>query len=72
MPMYVSISVIPRPMQQAVIATEDRRFYEHGAIDPIGIMRAMMVNFNSGETLEGGSTISQQVVKNVFYHMSER
>lgn len=66
MPMYVSISVIPRPMQQAVIATEDRRFYEHGAIDPIGIMRAMMVNFNSGETLEGGSTISQQVVKNVF------
>lgn len=65
-PMYVSLEVIPRIMQQAVIATEDRRFYEHGAIDPIGIIRAGMVNFHSGETVEGGSTISQQVVKNQF------
>ena len=65
-PTYTSISVIPRIMQQAVIATEDRRFYEHGPIDPIGIIRAGLVNFHSGETVEGGSTISQQVVKNQF------
>ena len=53
-------------MQHAVVATEDRRFYSHGAIDPIGIGRAILTNIQSGETVEGGSTISQQVVKNVF------
>lgn len=65
-PTYISISAIPKPMQQAIVATEDRRFYEHGAVDPIGILRALAVNLYSGETVEGGSTLSQQVVKNVF------
>lgn len=65
-PTYISGSAIPDMMKHAIIATEDRRFYEHGAIDPIGIVRAFAVNTYSGETLEGGSTISQQVVKNVF------
>lgn len=65
-PTYVSIGAIPKTMQQAIVATEDKRFYEHGAIDPIGIVRALAVNAYSGETVEGGSTISQQVVKNVF------
>lgn len=65
-PMYVSINIVPQSLRQAVIATEDRRFYNHGAIDPIGIIRAAAVNLYSGETIEGGSTISQQVVKNVF------
>ena len=66
MPVYVSIGLIPKSMQHAIVATEDRRFYDHGAIDPIGIIRATVVNIYSGETVEGGSTISQQVVKNVF------
>jgi penicillin-binding protein 1A len=65
-PVYVSIGLVPKNMQHAVIATEDRRFYDHGAIDIIGIVRAMYVNFQTGETVEGGSTLSQQVVKNVF------
>lgn len=65
-PMYISIQLIPKELQQAIIATEDRRFYEHGALDVIGISRAIIVNTTSGETMEGGSTISQQVVKNVF------
>lgn len=65
-PVYVSIELVPKDLQHAVIATEDRRFYDHGAIDIIGIVRAMYVNFQTGETLEGGSTLSQQVVKNVF------
>lgn len=65
-PMYVSIHLIPKDMRHAIVATEDRRFYEHGALDPIGIVRAIVVNFYSGSTVEGGSTISQQVVKNVF------
>ena len=58
-PVYVAISAISKPMQHAVVATEDRRFYDHGAIDPIGIIRAVLVNIESGETVEGGSTISQ-------------
>lgn len=66
LPMYVSIRSIPKTVQNAVIATEDKRFYDHGAIDLIGIIRATAVNLYSGETLQGGSTISQQVVKNVF------
>lgn len=65
-PTYIAIGAMPKSLQQAVIATEDRRFYDHGAIDPLGILRAVLVNFNSGKTLEGGSTISQQVVKNTF------
>lgn len=65
-PVYVAIGAISKPMQHAVVATEDRRFYSHGAVDPIGIGRAILVNIQSGETVEGGSTISQQVVKNVF------
>lgn len=65
-PVYVASGAMPKSLKEAVVATEDRRFYEHGAIDPIGIARAVMVNFNSGKTLEGGSSISQQVVKNTF------
>lgn len=51
---------------KALIDTEDRRFYEHGALDIIGVIRAAITNYMAGSTLEGGSTISQQVVKNVF------
>lgn len=71
-PMYVSINIVPQSLRQAVIATEDRRFYSHGAIDPIGIIRAAAVNLYSGETVEGGSTISQQVVKTYSCPTNER
>ncbi|ERT57800.1 transglycosylase domain-containing protein [Megasphaera vaginalis (ex Srinivasan et al. 2021)] len=60
-----SLREIPKSLQQAVLATEDRRFYEHGAVDPIGILRALATNLQSGKTVEGGSSISQQVVKNM-------
>lgn len=49
----------------AVIATEDHRFNEHGAIDIIAIARAIFINIKNGELQEGGSTITQQVAKNV-------
>lgn len=52
--------------KQALVATEDKRFYEHGAMDPKAIVRASYVNIMAGETLEGGSTITQQLVKNLF------
>ncbi|HAT56207.1 MAG TPA: penicillin-binding protein [Veillonellaceae bacterium] len=63
---WTPLSHIPSLLQQAVIASEDRRFYDHGAVDPIGIARALYVNYQAGTTLEGGSTIAQQTVKNIF------
>ncbi len=63
---YVPIEEIPVSLQQALIATEDKRYYEHGPIDFIGIGRAAFANFQSGDTVEGGSTITQQVAKNLF------
>lgn len=53
-------------MQQAIIAIEDARFYEHGAIDLKGVLRALNKNAQSGGVSEGASTLTQQYVKNVF------
>ncbi|PYE89353.1 transglycosylase domain-containing protein [Phyllobacterium leguminum] len=51
---------------QAVIAIEDKRFYSHFGIDPIGLARAVVTNILSGRTVQGGSTITQQLAKNLF------
>jgi penicillin-binding protein 1A len=53
-------------LPKAVIATEDRRFYSHFGIDPIGLLRAAMANFTAGHVVQGGSTITQQLAKNLF------
>lgn len=63
---YVPLSEIPLTMQQAVIAVEDNRFYRHVGFDMEGILRASLVNLQNGEVTEGGSTITQQLVKNMF------
>ncbi|MFV0253526.1 MAG: penicillin-binding protein [Beutenbergiaceae bacterium] len=60
----VPLTEIAPIMQQAVIAVEDKRFYEHGAIDPEGLLRAFVSNLTSEDT-QGGSTLTQQYVKNV-------
>ena len=57
----VKIAQIPQQLQDAFIATEDRRFFEHDGIDGQGILRAMVTNVLSGELAEGGSTITQQL-----------
>lgn len=54
---------LPKVMIQAVIASEDDRFYEHGGIDPLGILRALFENIKAGHVVQGGSTITQQVTK---------
>lgn len=59
----VGLDQISPMMQAAVVATEDRRFYEHGGVDLAGITRAAIKNFTS-ESTEGGSTLTQQYVKN--------
>lgn len=51
----------------AVVAVEDRRFYDHNGFDIIGVARALLTAFKSGEVSEGGSTITQQLVKNLYF-----
>ena len=60
----VPIEQISQPMQDAVIAVEDKRFYEHGGVDPAGMMRALFQNASSGRN-EGASTLTQQYIKNM-------
>jgi penicillin-binding protein 1A len=57
---------IPVIVKRATVAIEDQRFYQHGGIDPEGIIRAAIRNIGSGKTLQGGSTITQQLVRNLY------
>ncbi|HEX7787852.1 MAG TPA: PBP1A family penicillin-binding protein, partial [Methylomirabilota bacterium] len=59
----VRLADVPAPLRAAVLATEDVRFYEHGGVDPRGILRAMWTNVRKGRVAEGGSTITQQLIK---------
>lgn len=68
---FVSFDELPENYIDAVIATEDHRYYNHGAIDLIGICRAILVNIKNGELQEGGSTITQQVAKNLVFTQAE-
>ena len=68
----VSIERIPKRLQLATVAIEDQRFYEHGALDPEAIARAALKNLEAGETVEGGSTITQQLVRNLCIRNPER
>lgn len=63
---YITFDETPASLIDAVIATEDRNFYNHFGIDPFGLARAMVVNIRAGHIVQGGSTITQQVAKNVF------
>jgi penicillin-binding protein 1A len=62
----VTVSELPPHLPLAVLATEDRRYYDHGGIDILGLIRAVFVNVASGELRQGGSTITQQLAKNLF------
>lgn len=60
------LTEIPRAMQQAVLATEDNNFYRHMGIDPLGILRAMGANIRARRLIQGASTVTQQLAKNIF------
>lgn len=62
----VSINDVPEQMKQAIIAAEDDRFYEHGGVDTLGIVRAAWSNLVSGGKRQGASTITMQVARNFF------
>ena len=64
---YTKIEDLPEFYLNAVVAVEDHRFYDHGAIDIISIGRAIWTNIKSFELREGGSTITQQLAKNIYF-----
>src|SRR6058998_1098703 len=63
---FVALGQMPPTLKEAVIATEDARFYSHFGVDPMGIARAIYQNFRRGRIVEGGSTITQQLAKVLF------
>jgi membrane peptidoglycan carboxypeptidase len=68
----VSLKQIPEVMQQAIIAVEDVRFYEHHGVDVKAAFRALLHNGSSGSVQQGGSTLTQQYVKNVLIEKAEQ
>jgi membrane peptidoglycan carboxypeptidase len=68
----VPLSAVSEPLQRAVVATEDKRFYQHGGIDPEGMMRALVRNLQHPQRTEGASTLTQQYIKNVLIERAVR
>ncbi len=68
---FVKFSDLSTDYRNAVIAVEDHRFYDHGPIDFIAVFRAIYINISNWELKEGGSTITQQVAKNVILSQDE-
>jgi penicillin-binding protein 1A len=62
---WVSLASLPDHVGEAFVAAEDRRFYEHQGVDLFGIARALHTNFVTGDTVQGASTLTQQLVKNL-------
>jgi membrane peptidoglycan carboxypeptidase len=63
---YVTFKEIPQTFINALVASEDERFFSHTGFDPIGIGRAMVRNIQAGKVVQGGSTLTQQTAKNLF------
>jgi penicillin-binding protein 1A len=62
----VKIEEVPEGLRKAILAAEDERFYEHGGVDYIGVLRAALHNFSTGSAKQGASTITMQVARNFF------
>ncbi len=62
----LALSDVPEHLVNAVIAVEDQRFYSHFGVDPIGIARAFVTNVRAGSIVQGGSTLTQQLIKNLY------
>lgn len=68
---YVPIDLLPQHLVKAVLAIEDRRFFSHWGVDPVGLFRAIAANYRAGRIVQGGSTLTQQLAKNIILN-SER
>src|SRR5690606_20103337 len=62
----IPLDLLPRHVTDAVIATEDQRFFDHHGVDPLGLVRAAFINLRQGRTVQGGSTLTQQLAKNLY------
>ena len=62
----VAVDALPPHVVDAFLATEDRNFYHHWGVNPVAILRALIINMRSGDIRQGGSTITQQFAKNIF------
>lgn len=69
---YVEIDEIPEIYKEAVIAVEDHNFYDHGAVSIVSTVRAIFINLKNREYTEGGSTITQQVAKNLYFTQEKK
>jgi penicillin-binding protein 1A len=63
---FLTFEKLPKNLVNAVLATEDRNFYHHFGFDPVGLARAMVANMRAGKVVQGGSTITQQIAKNIY------
>lgn len=69
---YTPLNQLPALYPQAVVVVEDRRFYDHNGVDPIAIARAVWVNLRTGSLAEGGSTLTQQLAKNLYFTQEKK
>ncbi len=68
---YTKLNEVPKIYKDAVVAVEDHNFYSHGAVSFVSTFRAIFVNLKSKELKEGGSTITQQVAKNLYFELDK-
>ena len=68
---YTSYDQLPRTYIEAVISAEDRRFFKHSGFDPLATARAAWHNLQAGSLIEGGSTITQQLAKNMYFYQEK-
>ena len=64
---FIKYNDLPKNLIDETVAVEDHRFWDHGTVDPISLARAIFSNIKAGEAVEGGSTITQQVSKNLYF-----
>lgn len=69
---YTAFSELPKTYRDAVVSAEDHRFYEHGGVDPVAIGRAIWIDLCTMSFAEGGSTITQQVAKNLYFTQEKK
>lgn len=69
---YIKLEDVPKIYLDAVIAVEDRRFYTHGGVDPVSIGRAIITDIQTMSLREGGSTITQQLCKNIYFTQEKK
>lgn len=69
---YTKINEIPEIYKKAVVAVEDHRFYKHNGVDPISIGRALIKDIQAMKFVEGGSTLTQQLCKNIYFTQEKK